>query len=253
MSPAEPTNASGTSSAACPAGNGAPAPRGVVEVLRFDRVQRAAHWANAILFGIVILTALPLYFGSLEQVVGRHVLVEQVHVGAGIALPFPLLVSLVGPWGAQMRRDLRRINRWSDAEVRWLRSFGQVRIAAADKFNPGQKLNAIFIGASIAVMLGTGIIMEWFDPFPVSWRTGATFVHELLAWIVVVVIAGHIVMAVTHPKALRSMITGKVSEAWARRHAGGWWAELQEPELQEPEHGTIRAGMTGEHHHGQQH
>ena len=37
-------------------------PQAVSRVLRFDRVQRTAHWANALLFGILMLTALALYF-----------------------------------------------------------------------------------------------------------------------------------------------------------------------------------------------
>jgi formate dehydrogenase subunit gamma len=196
-----------------------------VRLLRFDKVQRAAHWANALLFFILIVTALPLYFGSLERVVGRHLLIEEIHVWCGVALPVPLLVSLVGPWGARMRRDVRRFNRWTAGEVRWLRSLGGYRAVKFDKFNPGQKLNAVFVGGAIVVMLGTGAVMHWFGLFPVSWRTGATFVHEVLAFVVVAVVAGHIVMALTHPPALRSMVRGWVTLTWARRHAPRWAAE----------------------------
>lgn len=194
-------------------------------VLRFDRVQRAAHWANALLFGVLVLTALPLYFGSLERLVGRHVLILQVHVAAGIALPVPILVSLLGPWGESMRADLRRFNSWAEAEVRWLRSLGRQPMPSLDKFNPGQKLYAIFVGGSIAVMLGTGIVMTWFDLFPVSWRVGATVVHEVLAWLIALAITGHVLMALTHPGALRSMVGGWVTEGWARRHAPRWLEE----------------------------
>ena len=70
-------------------------------ILRFDGVQRAAHWANALLFGILMLTALPLYFGSLSDVVGRRALVANIHVWSGVALPVPIVISLLGPWGAQ--------------------------------------------------------------------------------------------------------------------------------------------------------
>jgi formate dehydrogenase subunit gamma len=169
-----------------------------------------------------MLTALPLYFGSIEQWVGRHVLVEQIHVWAGVALPAPLLASLAGPWGARMRRDVRRFNRWTRAELEWLRTLGRDHALVADKFNPGQKLNAIFVGGAIPVMLGTGAIMYWFSPFPVAWRTGSTFVHEVLAFAVFAVVAGHLLMAFTHPSALRSMFSGRVSEEWARRHAPAW-------------------------------
>lgn len=196
-----------------------------VRLLRFDRVQRAAHWANALLFFILIVTALPLYFGSLERIVGRHLLIEEIHVWSGVALPVPLLVSLIGPWGARMRRDVRRFNRWTAGEVRWLRSLGADRDVQLDKFNPGQKLNAVFVGGAIVVMLGTGVIMHWFGLFPVSWRSGATFVHEVLAFLIVAVVAGHILMALTHPDALRSMVRGWVSATWASRHAPRWAAE----------------------------
>jgi formate dehydrogenase subunit gamma len=198
---------------------------GALRILRFDAVQRTAHWTNALLFGICILTALPLYFSQLSEVIGRHALVEEIHVWSGVALPVPTVVSLLGPWGKRMRRDVRRFNRWTPGEVRWLKTLGSDHRLSTDKFNPGQKLNALFIGGAIVVMLGTGSILKWFSPFPVSWRTGATFVHELLAWLIVFVVVGHILMAITHRESLRSIFGGWISAAWARTHASAWAAE----------------------------
>ena len=202
-------------------------PASVRRILRFDGVQRAAHWANALLFGILMLTALPLYFPSLSDVVGRRALVANIHVWTGVALPVPVLISLLGPWGAQMRRDLRRINVWTNDEVKWLRSLGRNAPRVVDKFNPGQKLNAIFVGGSIVVMLATGFILKWFRFFPVNWRTGATFVHDALAFAIFAVVIGHILFALTHRDSMRSMITGWVSETWAARHAPGWLREMR--------------------------
>ena len=68
-------------------------------ILRFDRVERAAHWANAVLFGILMATALPLYFVQVDQFVGRRVLVENIHTWSGVALPVPLLISFGRPMG----------------------------------------------------------------------------------------------------------------------------------------------------------
>jgi formate dehydrogenase subunit gamma len=195
-----------------------------VRMLRFDLTQRCAHWANALLFGILMATALPLYFGSLAGVIGRRHLIAEIHLWAGIALPVPIVISLIGPWGARMRRDLRRFNLWTRDEIRWLRNLGTTRIVL-DKFNPGQKLNAIFVGATIVVMLATGSVMQWFGHFPVSWRTGATFVHDVFALAVFVVVFGHIAFAITHPGSMRSMIKGWVTDAWAARHADGWLEE----------------------------
>jgi formate dehydrogenase subunit gamma len=193
-------------------------------LLRFDRVQRSAHWMNALLFGVLMVTAIPLYFGSFFGVVLPRHTIAQIHLWTGIALPVPVIVSLIGPWGAAMRRDMHRINLWTHAEIRWMKTLGETPIIA-DKFNPGQKLNTIFIGASIVVMLVTGSMLQWFRFFPVPWREGATFVHDVFALVIFIVVIGHIVMALTHPGSLRSIFTGKVSESWAERHAPAWLKE----------------------------
>ena len=196
-------------------------------VVRFDRVERALHWSTAWLFLILITTALPLYFPQIESVVGRRALLAHVHLWTGVALPVPFIVAVAGPWGARVRRDLRRFSLWYRDEVRWLRPLGRRAVHITDKFNPGQKLNALFVAGSIVVMLGTGLIMQWYD-VALNYRTGATFVHDVLATVLVVVIVSHILVALSHPVALRSMCRGWVSESWARRH-GPEWLETVSP------------------------
>jgi len=106
-----------------------------------------------------------------------------------------------------MRRDLRRINYWTRDEILWMRSLGNSGLSV-DKFNPGQKMNAIFVGGAILVMVATGSMLQWFRFFPVPWRTGATFVHDVFALAVFLVVFGHIVMALTHRDSLRSIFGG---------------------------------------------
>ena len=202
------------------------APATSLRVLRFDRVQRGAHWANALLFFSLIFTAIPLYFGSFFGIVLPRHLIEMIHLWSGLALPLPIIISLIGPWGKAMRRDVRRINYWTREEIRWVRTLGRSRLEA-DKFNPGQKLNAIFVGASILVMLVTGAMLQWFRFFSVPWRSGATFVHDLFAYAIFFVVVGHIVMALTHRDTLRSIFTGWVSRSWAELHAARWLREEQ--------------------------
>ena len=194
-------------------------------VLRFDATQRVAHWANALLFLALIVTAIPLYFGSLFGLVLERHVVEEVHLWCGLALPVPIVVSLLGPWGAQMRADLARVSRWSEAELEWLRRLGRSALRA-DKFNPGQKLNTVVVGATGLVLLATGAMLQWFSVFPVAWRAGATDVHDLFAFAITLVVVGHVVLALTHPPALVAMVRGRVGEAWARRHAPAWAEEL---------------------------
>jgi formate dehydrogenase subunit gamma len=119
-----------------------------------------------------------------------------------VALPIPIIVSLLGPWGASMRRDVRRINLWTREEIRWLKTLGETPLVA-DKFNPGQKLNAIFIGASSSSCWRLVRCLQWFRFFPVPWREGATFVHDAFALAIFIVVIGHIIMAL-RPRARTS-------------------------------------------------
>ncbi len=204
--------------------------RSATRVLRFDLVQRSAHWANATLFGVLMFTAIPLYFGSFFGIVlPRHV-IEQIHLWCGLALPVPVVISLLGPWGRQMRRDVRRINVWTREEIHWLRSAGRSPLDA-DKFNPGQKLNAIFVAAAIVVMIVTGSMLQWFRFFSVSLRQGATFVHDVFALAIFIVVFGHVYMAITHRDSLRSMFRGWVSDSWAATHAPKWFRESRDSQV----------------------
>src|SRR5262245_45171811 len=160
-------------------------------VPRFDRVERVAHWTTATLMLVLLFTGFSLYAGPLSDLVGRRLLVKTIHVYAGLLLPVPVLVAVALRAGAQLRADLGRLNRWSADDRAWWSSKKRARVELG-KFNPGQKLNATFIGAAIVVMLMTGAIMRWYEPFSDSWRQGATFVHDWFAIGLLFAIIGHI-------------------------------------------------------------
>jgi formate dehydrogenase subunit gamma len=196
-------------------------------VVRFSRAERWLHWTNATLFLVLLATGMILYLPSLSTVVGRRVTVKTVHVYSGLLLPVPLLAAYAGRWRDSVRRDVRRLARWSTDDRRWLLSLGRRGRARLGKFNAGQKLNAIFVAGCIPLMLATGGIMRWFDPFPLAWRTGATFVHDWTALVLFVVVFGHIGKALAEPVALRAMARGSVPVTYAQRRHPRWWAEVR--------------------------
>jgi formate dehydrogenase subunit gamma len=197
------------------------------DVVRFARAERWLHWSNATLFLVLLATGMTLYVPALSRLIGRRVLVKDIHVYAGLLLPLPLVLAYAGHWRDAVRRDVRRLARWSSDDRRWLLSLGRRGRARLGKFNAGQKLNAIFVAGCIPVLLATGSIMRWFDPFPLAWRTGATFVHDWLALAVLVVTVGHIGKALAEPVALRAMARGVVPASYVERRHPRWWAELQ--------------------------
>lgn len=211
-------------------------------LLRFDRVERIVHWCNAGLFAVLVVTGAMLYYTPLMALIGRRLLIEQIHVYCGLAFPVPVILALCGSWGRALRRDLARFNRWTEADRRWLKVMFEAREhrrwirsqLRQGKFNAGQKLNAAFVGGAGLVMLMSGVILHWPAPFPLSWRAGSTFVHNWLALAFVIVIVGHIYMALSDRQALRSMLTGRISRRWAVRHAPQWLDELEEPDRGAP-------------------
>lgn len=192
---------------------------------RFDRVERITHWVNAVLFGIVMLTGSVLYIGQLSVIVGNREIVRTLHVYCGLAILVAFLIAYSPRWGRSLRKDFSRINRWSQDDKRWFRTMGKDKLVRLGKFNSSQKLNAAFVVAAALVMVGTGSIMKWFEPFPIDVRTGATFVHDWFAFFVWAAVIGHIWFAFADPEALRAMWRGSVTVRWAKQHAPRWYEE----------------------------
>ena len=194
------------------------------DLLRFDRVERAVHWLSAALFLVLLATGLTLYGFPGTQWVGRRLLLKNMHVVSGALLPIPLLAGIATRAGRQLRTDLHRVARWTADDRRWWSRGNRHRVALG-KFNPGQKLNTAFVGASLIVMSATGWMLRFPDPFSNSLRRGATAIHDWFAFALLVTAIGHVALAWADKDALRSMVHGRVSAAWARVHAPRWYAE----------------------------
>jgi formate dehydrogenase subunit gamma len=178
------------------------------------------------LFFVLMFTGAVLYVGQLSALVGRRALMREIHVYAGLALPVPLVLALFGRRAAPLRRDLGALNRWIPDDYRWVRSLGRDKAARLGKFNPGQKLNAVFLGGAAVVMLATGSILKWFSAFPVSWRTGATFAHDWFAFGIWLAVSGHVWLAFSDSDALRGIVRGTVPARWAKHKRPRWYEEV---------------------------
>ena len=199
-------------------------PAEAAELPRFGRATRWVHAAVGVLVLGCIATAAVLYDSSLAVLVGHRHLVELVHLCCGCALPVPVLAGLAS---AGHRADLRRLDRFSGHDWRWLRSRtrrdGHIPVG---KFNAGQKLNAALSAGALAVLLLTGTLMHLTGLAPLAWRTGATIVHDWSSLALGLLVLGHVSFALRDPVAMRSLRTGTVPPWWARREHGAWAAEL---------------------------
>jgi formate dehydrogenase subunit gamma len=194
------------------------------ELARFTAPERWIHGLTALLMLSCIATAAVLYNGSLAVLVGDRYVVEQIHVWSGYALPVPLIVGFVS---RSYRLDLRRLNRFTSRDWRWLRSrTRRDGTIAVGKFNAGQKLNAALSTGAIGVLLATGTVMYFTRAFRLSWRSGATFAHDWFALGLGLLVVGHIGYALRDRDAMRSLRHGRVTRKWAEREHAAWVAEL---------------------------
>jgi formate dehydrogenase subunit gamma len=189
-------------------------------------VERTLHWVNATLLTVVMASALSLYFGPLSAIVGRRETMKAIHVYCGLALPVPFVLALVLGRRSCFRDDVRRLNRWIADDKRWLKTLGRDPYIRLGKFHPGQKVNAAYLAGAIPVMLATGSIMRWFRPFPLSWRSGATFVHDWTAFGLFILVTGHVLKAISDQEAMKGMLGGSVDRGWAKRHHPRWHDEI---------------------------
>lgn len=213
-------------------------------ILRFSATERAFHWSIALPTLVLLLSGLFLRFGWLQALmVGYDRRVGlRLHLVAGVALLFgPLLVALLGNRRAlaEAARTLLRMEREDRRFLwdlpRWLRNDPDAG-GEVGRFNGGQKLNTLVSGLTLLVAAATGLILWVSPPLPDA-ATGALPVltawlatlHEISTYILLPVLAGHLFMALVHPRtreSLRGILFGIVDADWARRHHPRWYRKV---------------------------
>ena len=191
-------------------------------VRRFSRTERTLHWANAIVFLVLLGSGLVLYLPSLAVLVGRRPLVKDVHLYSGLAwIPLLVLVALAGDRRGIVR-TARELDRFDRDDARWLAGR---RPAPQGRFNAGQKLNATLTAAFTVLFAVSGLLL-WLGEGDTRYRFASTVIlHDGLMYAALALLVGHLYLAVIHPAtrhALRGMTLGTVREDWAERHHAKW-------------------------------
>jgi formate dehydrogenase subunit gamma len=200
-------------------------------VERFGKTTRWFHWTFATSFLALAGTGAVL---ALREALGlgpdETSFVVRIHLGAATCLlVLPALVLLSGDTRATLA-DLRELVRFSRADLRWLAlqplaALGRAELPPVGKFNGGQKVNALALGAITGGLVATGTLL-WLRPGSlVGW-----FVHVglFVAWMPL--FAAHFSLAVVLPgtrPALRGMLFGRVDRAWAAHHHALWLGALE--------------------------
>jgi formate dehydrogenase subunit gamma len=172
-----------------------------------------------------------LYYEPFALAVGRRPLVEGIHFAAGLLLPLPALAGTAT--SPSLRRDFAVLGRMTTLDWQWLRRKDRRRARLPiGKFNGGQKLaSAVLLGA-LLVLFGTGLLL--IAParinLPVGMRQGATIVHDVFTFGVLLLLAGHVWLALRHPEARHALRTGRMDRRYAEIEYAGWAEQMQRPD-----------------------
>ena len=202
-------------------GRGSERPGGALWVPRFGRTERFAHWWTMAMVSAALLTGLVMGDD------GASGPILWMHAGA-IALIVAGLAAavLVGDRRALLR-STGRLFGLDRRDARWLRD--RVRHPAErgpepswGMFNPGQKLLAWALTASLTTVVVTGIL-AW------SAHTGEGSLHGAAVVLTGILLGAHLFMAIVNPAtrpALAGMAFGRVPRSWASEHHRAWLDDL---------------------------
>lgn len=202
------------------------------KILRFNAIERFAHWTLASTFIILALTGLNLIIGKtvILPLVGEATFgtISQMGKIAHNFLAWPFMVSLVL---IVLLWVIHNIPNKVDAQ--WIAQGGGLLKKGvhppAKKFNAGQKLIFWSVVAGGAALSYTGYMLL----FPASAGTFADWqfyqtVHALVAAVLSAIIIAHIYIgSVGMEGAFDAMGSGEVDENWAKEHHSLWVDEVK--------------------------
>jgi formate dehydrogenase subunit gamma len=198
---------------------------------RFSTWQRVLHWFVTVSFFTLVLSGLGLYarlFHGYFNLFGGGRNAIFVHKIAGVLFfASSLFLFLV------MRRDTTSFD---SGDLAWFKSAGgyltrKEMTFEVGKFNPGQKIFAIFTGAATVVLGITGVIIWMPLVFPRFLVQFSLMLHGLMFVCAIMFVLVHVYLGtIGNPGTLESMLWGNVRKNWARHHHPRWYREKMKSE-----------------------
>lgn len=202
---------------------GSKAPARTAYIERFSRTERAVHWAHATAFLALLATGLVLYVPRLSSLVGRRLLVKDIHIYTAVGWIAALVAIVIVGDRRALRATVQQIDRFDDDDIRWLKG----KRAPQGRFNAGQKVN-VALTAAFALLFAVSGTLLWYGERDHRFQFASTIVlHDWLTYASLALFIGHLYLALIYPKtrhALRGITLGDVQRDWAQAHHAKWVA-----------------------------
>ena len=198
-------------------------------ILRTPLPERLCHWAMVVCFFLVAMSGLSWVFPSLNWlngVFGTPQMARVLHpfFGIGVFLALVYLFIRFVKYNLFVKED--RI--WAD-NIKSVAAGDHSKPLRIGKYNAGQKFLFWGIMLLISVLLISGLVIwrAYFSHlFPIPVLRVALLLHAVAGVGLMLLIIGHIYLALWVKGSIRGMVTGYVSHAWARAHHDRWYQEI---------------------------
>ncbi len=193
---------------------------------RFTAGERVLHWIVTASFFTLLLSGLGLFsrlFNGYFTLFGGGGNAIMVHKIAGIVFFFSSLYMFL-----KHRRD---VSTFDEDDRRWIEQRGgylsrEEAHFNIGKYNPGQKLFAIFIAAATLILGVTGLFIWAPTLFPRWIVQLSLMIHGLMFVGTVMFVVVHVYLAtIGNPGTIEAMLYGDVRSMWAKRHHPKWYKE----------------------------
>ena len=199
-------------------------------ILRTKFSERLCHWSMVFCFFFAATSGLSWFFPTfawMSNFLGTPQMARALH-------PFMGIVVFLGL--CYMFKRFVHHNLPARSDSIWFRNLKSVVTAdhseklQIGKYNAGQKVLFWLIMTSILVLLVSGLMMwrAYFAQYVPIWALRlAILAHSIAGIGLILLILGHIYLAIWVRGSITGMVTGYVSRAWARQHHDRWAEELR--------------------------
>jgi formate dehydrogenase subunit gamma len=203
-----------------------------VKILRFNGIERLAHWLSATCFIILALTGLNLVIGKhvLLPLIGPQAFAQATALGklAHNYLAWPFMLGVLLMFLIWVKDNIP-----GKTDAAWLAAGGGFGSSGshppARRFNAGQKLIfwAVVLGGAALSVTGVVLLFPALAGGYENWQL-AQVVHGVVSAVLIAVMIAHIYIgSVGMEGAFDAMGSGEVDLNWAREHHSLWVEEMK--------------------------
>ncbi len=122
-----------------------------------------------------------------------------------------------------MRNDVKELMEWGREDLFWfIELFKKNGVEVPGKFNGGQKGNFLLILLLITGLFLSGSVIWMRSMFSRSLVEFTFIVHDSLAMLSIILLTGHIILALYNIESLAAIVYGTVDTLWAEKHYPKW-------------------------------